>query len=305
MQAAADRLRLPAMAKKFRLTQKRQKWADSRESVTLLGSPLRHNISAEERYRDRLTRLTDKMMREVEREILRLFKSPESREYFGEDASIASMTRKTINRLSDKYVSIFNQASKSFADSMLKDVNKTSKSAMFQSLKELSGGLTIKTDFITEDMSEILKASAQENIGLIKTIPESYFEGLRGDLMRSITNPEAGGWAGMIENLHDGLTAKYKKHHNKARNIALDQTRKAYNNLNAGRMKAVGVEKYRWIHSGGGQRPREWHLEVLNGKVFSLDNPPIIEPKTGERGIPGQAINCRCTMLPIIEFSNV
>jgi len=308
MQDTDNRLTLLAMAKKFRLTQKRQAYADSRQSVTLLGSPLRHNISAEDRYRKRLERLTDQMAKEVEREITKLFKSPESREYFGdfaEDASIASMTRKTINRLSEKYVSIFNQASKRFAQSMLKDINKTSKSAMFESLKKLSGGLSIKTDFISDDMSEILKASAEENIGLIKTIPRSYFQRLQGELNRTITTPEAGGWSGMMKTINQTLKKEYRNHHNKARNIALDQTRKAYNNLNAGRMRAVGVEKYRWIHSGGGQRPREWHLNYLNGKVFSLDNPPIIEPKTGERGIPGQAINCRCTMLPIIEFKNV
>ncbi len=297
------------MPKKLRLTKKRQAWADSRESVTLLGSPLRHDVSAEIRYRKRLTGLFDKMAREVEREVLKLFRTPESREYFGKfatDASIASMTRKTVNRLSDKYVQIFNQAGKRFAGQMLKQVNQASKSSMFDSLRKLTGGLTIKTDFITADMEEILKASAQENIGLIKTIPETYFSKLQGDLMRTITNPERGGWSGMMEDIQKKLVDEYKHHHNKARNVALDQTRKAYNNLNAGRMAAVGVNKYKWIHSGGGQRPRERHL-AMNGNIYTLDNPPVIDIMYGEevRGIPGQAINCRCTMLPIIEFKNI
>jgi uncharacterized protein with gpF-like domain len=29
---------------------------------------------------------------------------------------------------------------------------------------------------------------------------------------------------------------------------------------------------------------------------------PVIDPRTGERGIPGQAINCRCVMRPLVEF---
>ena len=289
------------MAKQIRLTKKRQKWAQQRESVTLLGSPLRHNISAEQRYARKLESLTEAMTKEVSREIKKLFRSPESRDYFGTDASIASMQRKMINRLSDKYVGIFNQASKRFAESMLKDVNKSSKSAMFESLKQLSGGLSIKTDFISEDMTEILKASLEENRKLIKSIPQVYINRVNGEVMRSITNPAAGGWHGLQEQAEKMLDRSKKIVHNRARNLALDQTRKAYNNLNAGRMKAVGVDRYKWIHSGGGQRPRKHH-QKMDGNIYSLDDPPIIEPSTGERGIPGQAINCRCTMLPLLEF---
>ena len=294
------------MAKHIRLTKKRREWAEKRKNPTLLGSPLRHDIKVENRYAECIERLFDRMAKEVKRDVLKTFRTPESRKYFAEDASVASLITKTINRLSDKYVKIFNQVSKSFAMSMLKQVNKASQSSMFQSLKELSGGLGIKTSFISDDMNEILKASAQENIALIRTIPESYFQQLQGDLMRTITNPVKGGWSGMIEHIHEKLDLQYKNHHNKARNVALDQTRKAFNNLNAERMRAVGVEKYKWIHSGGGQKPRQRHIN-MNGNIYSLDDPPVIDYMYGEevRGIPGQAINCRCTMLPIIEFKNV
>ena len=291
------------MARKLKLAPTRQDWAASRQSVTLLGSPLRHNISAEDRYARRLERLSEAMAREVKREVLKLFRSPESQAFFGEDASISSMARILINKLSNKYIKIFAQASKPFAESMLKDINRSSQTSMRESLKKLSGGLTIDTDFITPDMTEILKASTVENVNLIKTIPRDYFDYVGGAVMRSITTPEAGGWSGLAARL-DGLIDERNKHiHNKSRNLALDQTRKAYNHLNAGRMEAVGVKKYRWIHSGGGQRPRKHHQE-MNGNIYSLDDPPIIDYMYGlpVRGIPGDAINCRCTMLPIIEF---
>jgi uncharacterized protein with gpF-like domain len=42
----------------------------------------------------------------------------------------------------------------------------------------------------------------------------------------------------------------------------------------------------------------------MDGKIFSFDDLPIIDRKTGERGIPGQAINCRCTMTPVYEFDS-
>jgi uncharacterized protein with gpF-like domain len=42
----------------------------------------------------------------------------------------------------------------------------------------------------------------------------------------------------------------------------------------------------------------------MDGNVYSFDDPPIIDKNTGERGIPGQAINCRCFMVPVIEFED-
>ena len=37
----------------------------------------------------------------------------------------------------------------------------------------------------------------------------------------------------------------------------------------------------------------------MNGYVFPIDFPPIIDRKTGERGYPGQLINCKCHMEPV------
>ena len=196
------------MAKKLRLTKKRQQYAQSRESVTLLGSPLRSPLSVEQRYARRIERITKQMTEEVTRELKKLFRGDTARAFFGEDASITSLNRKLINRLSYKYIGIFNQAGKPFAEQMLKGVNKSSKSAMFESLKKLSGGLTIKTDFISGDMKEILKASTIENVNLIKTIPRDYFEYVGGAVMRSITNPEEGGWSGLADKIDFMLDKK-------------------------------------------------------------------------------------------------
>jgi len=89
----------------------------------------------------------------------------------------------------------------------------------------------------------------------------------------------------------------------RARMIAHDQTRKAYNNLNRGRMEKLGLKKFKWLHTGGSAHPRKLH-QMLNGLVFSFDDPPIIDEKTGERGIPGQAINCRCRMQVVLDLEN-
>jgi uncharacterized protein with gpF-like domain len=36
--------------------------------------------------------------------------------------------------------------------------------------------------------------------------------------------------------------------------------------------------------------------------VYSFDDLPVVDERTGETGIPGQAVNCRCTMSPVFDF---
>ena len=87
-----------------------------------------------------------------------------------------------------------------------------------------------------------------------------------------------------------------------------------FNTLSARRMASVGINKVRWIH-GFPKEPRPYHARVwdgksgkkdghpngLNGFIFSLDNPPIIDEKTGERGLPGRLPFCSCRMEPVID----
>ena len=291
------------MAKRIRLTKKRQKWVKGR-SVVMRGKPLRNSITAEDRYAKKLEALTRRMTDDVSRQIKKLFESPESTEYFGEDASIGSKGRILVNQLNHKYIKLFSQMSKPYAMSMINAVDRNSKTNMHSSLEKLTGGMSIKTDFISEQMKDMIAASVAENVILIKSIPEQYLAHVGGAVMRTITQPNQGGIAELIEHIDGMLVGRDRFIRNKARNIAYDQTRKMYNRFNAGRMQAVGLNKYEWIHSGAGQQPREFHRDVLNGQIFDLDDPPIIDEDTGERGIPSQLINCRCTMRPVLEFED-
>lgn len=67
-------------------------------------------------------------------------------------------------------------------------------------------------------------------------------------------------------------------------------------------MASAGVKKFEWIHSGGGAEPRELHVSY-DGQIFDLDNPSIIDRRTGQRGLPGQLIKCKCKMRPVIDFT--
>ena len=118
----------------------------------------------------------------------------------------------------------------------------------------------------------------------------------RGRLTRSI---QTGRGMADLQPYVENLNQTTKK---RAALIARDQTSKATTAINQARMQGLGVKKFKWLHSYGGKEPRPLHKDVLNGKIFSLDNPPVIDERTGERGLPGVLINCRCRLSPVIEF---
>lgn len=99
----------------------------------------------------------------------------------------------------------------------------------------------------------------------------------------------------------------------RCRLIARDQNNKATEALFLARMSQNGVMMVKWCHSHLSNTPRDYHLTKwdghsgkrngrpngLNGFVFRIDDPPVIDLKTGERGYPAQLINCKCFLVPV------
>lgn len=280
------------------LTNKRQAWAAAREDAPAFkGESLEHSAALATKYAIALGSLTAQMTAQVKREVLATFKTDAAASHFGQDATIASQSRILMSSLSDKFNALFAKKARALADTMVTQADKQSSTALHSSLQKLSGGLSLKTKFDTAATTEIYKASVAENVSLIKSIASEYLTNVQGAVMRSITT--GNGLADLVPSLekYEGQT------HRRARNIALDQTRKVYNAINRERMTAIGIQEFEWIHSGGGAHPREDHVE-MDGNVYRFDTPPVIDKRTGERGIPGQAPNCKCTMRPRFSFGN-
>lgn len=280
------------------LTKRKEKWVAQRQPQVVRGAVLNNPSILEAKYSQRLKQIVARMTAQVERDIERLFAEPHAEEYFdqAQDASISSQARILTNALMRKFNKQFADLAPGIAEAQINAVDDASSTSVHQSLKELSGGLSLPTSGITADMSQVLNASIIENVSLIKSISMEYLSGVQGAVMRSITTGR--GLADLKPYLqkHKGITER------RANMIAYDQTRKAYNNLNRGRMEKLGLTKFEWLHTGGSAHPRELHKR-LSGKIFSFDDPPVIDENTLERGIPGQAINCRCRMRPVIDFS--
>ncbi len=284
---------------KIAITKKKQEHVAKNKTNVLRGHPLNYPASIEEKYRKKLDALILQMTTQTQREITRLFKGDAAKQFFGQDESIASQSRIVTKDLKSRFEQLFNRKSKGFAESMVNQADKQSTSNLHSSLKELSGGLSLKTSMISKPMKDIIKASVAENVSLIRSIPQQYFHQIEGAVMRSITTGNG------LEDLVPFMEKQKGITKRRASLIARDQTRKAYNGLNAGRMEAIGLKKYEWLHSAGDIEPRPLHLP-LSGNIFSFDDPPVIQYAKGSlpevRGKPGDLINCSCKMVPIIEF---
>ena len=276
-----------------KLSNKKTKWVNQFKPKVLKGTPLPNDVSLEIKVANSLKKLTDSLIKETEKELSQLFKTNNSKKFFATDESISSQARIILNALSKKYASIFLDKGKLISDYMVNQANNSSKSQVHNSLKDLSG-LSIKTSNTSQRTMEIMKASVSQSVSYISSIQERYLTDVEGAVFRSITSGEG------IKDLIPAMQKFGNMSHNKARNLALDQTRKTTNAIKTQKLKDAGVKKFIWNHSAGGLNPRQRHID-LDGKIFSYDDLPIIDD-SGTRGLPAQAPNCRCFQTPVIEF---
>ena len=255
------------------------------------GNPLIYPTSARLKYQQAIDKLIAPMTAEYEREIKKIYKA------FGVmDASISSQFRILLNALSAKWQARFTKAGKSIVDKMLYRVEAAANNNLNASLKELSGGIAISPPKLPAGLADNLTASIAENTALIKSIPAQYASRIHSVIMASLQSGGTG--AGDIFKVIKEIGLSTDK---RAKLIARDQTTKITATINAERAKAVGIKKFIWRHSKGGSEPRPLHLK-LDGEIFSYDDLPVIDERTGQRGLPGVLINCRCQAIPVLDF---
>ena len=149
-----------------------------------------------------------------------------------------------------------------------------------------------------------------ENVGLIKSIPDKYFRKIeKAVAKRASGKMTRADLAKRIEEI-GGVT------HKRAVLIADDQTAKAVNAMTVARCQRAGIKRVMWVHTNLSKEPRTYHKTQwdghtgkfngkpngLNGYIFDINKPPVIDLKTGERGFPAQLINCKCRLAPVVEI---
>lgn len=290
--------------KQFHLSKKKKKWAKTfKPTAVVRGSALNYPVGVQRRYTRGVQKIINAVIKEAVKGVRAVFDTTKAEEYYAEDAAGTSFTKAAnksldslFKRLSAKSAIEANKISRR----MVGATNKSSQASMGASLKELSGGVTLKPSEMGGQIAEVLQSSIEANVGLIVDITDSYLAKVSDAVNRSIQNGR--GLQDLIPFMQKqtGVTKRHGK------NVALDQTRKAYNSLNKARMDNVGLSKFEWLHSGGSQQPREFHLarfpKGLNGGIYDINDPPIINQATGARGLPGDEIFCHCRMIPVLVF---
>lgn len=273
---------------------------------------LNYNAGIMAWYVKELKSLTKAMVKEAGKVLAEIYKKGYPDIAF--DESISSQARIALNQLYEKYQDKFSEKGKILAKSLLNKTNKYANWQFNKNLKDMLGnnakGFLLKGAAITPEKSEIMKALLFENVSLIRSLPNEYFKQITGAVARSIENGEGVKW------LSKELKGYGAKSDRRAELIAQDQTRKAYNSINLRNFQENNIRRAKWNHSGGSREPRDYHKTKwdgvsglkdgepngLDGFIFDIDNPPVIDKKTGERGYPGQLPYCRCTMSIVIDF---
>jgi len=294
------------------MTRKRSDWVGARDT-TLRGTPMRVNAASANRAADEAQAMVRKMHLDISSQVNNLFKTPTAKnsivkapgkittENVAMDASIASQSRILMNGLIAKWQKKFNLFGNDFAKKMVSTVDRQSSNDLKKATDKLSGGLNIKTDSLSERTRDIILASTDESSSLIKTIATDYTAEVKEAISRSIST-NTGSLTSLKQTINDALQGKYKNHKNKAKNVALSQTRNAYSNIAASRMRDVGLDEYEWAHAGGSQKPNQYHVHELTGNTYRLSDSPVIDQKTQTKGKPGDWFGCKCYMIPVITF---
>lgn len=274
------------------LTARKAAAVRARRKDVVRGLPLNPPAATGDKYATKLERLVDEMTAITRREIAAFIARPSVAKHFGLDESTAHAAGRLVSALERRFAQLFDSRAQGLADWLVTSVDRASSSSLHASLRELSGGLSMKTTVLTGPLKETLTAAAKQNVSLIKSIPEKYLHDIAQAVLRSVTTGNG------LSDLLPKLAERGEITKRRARLIAEDQTRKTYSAINKQRMTKLGLDEFEWLHSGGGKHPRELH-QSYNGRVFKFSDPPVIDEGNGERGLPGDAPNCRCKAIPV------
>lgn len=99
------------------------------------------------------------------------------------------------------------------------------------------------------------------------------------------------------EQVQKMLEKEYHIMSDKAKFLAQNETSIMIAELKKATYTQMGFEEFIW-NTILDSRERPEHRK-LHGKICRFDNPPVIDERTGQRGLPGQTYNCRCGLTPI------
>lgn len=251
--------------------------------------PVHANAGIEAEYRKRLDALIEKMEASTLYFVTAAYRQNTPR--IAQDRSPADVLRGVVAALAKRWMHNFDDAAPKLAEWFGQATSKRSTDALRKILKD--GGISVEFK-ITPAMRDILDATVNQNVALIKTIPQQYFSEIEGLVMRSV---QVGGDLGTLT---AAIKDRYGVTKRRAAFIARDQNSKANAAMTRARQMEAGIDEAIWLHSGGGKHPRPSHAKAGRDKARF----PIAEgwhdPEEGRNIWPGELINCRCVSKSVV-----
>jgi uncharacterized protein with gpF-like domain len=258
----------------------------------LLGA-IHASVGIEIDYRRRLQALIDEMNRSALYWIKAAYRKspPELAEILAEDASPAATLRGAVRRLGRQWQRRFNEASVELAAYFAKEASQRSDQALARILRK--AGLSVNFR-MTAAMNDVLQATVNANVSLIRSIPQEHFTAIEGMVQRSVQTGRD------LATLTKDLEAHFGVTRRRAELIARDQNNKATGSLQRVRQVELGIEEAIWVHSSGGKTPRPSHVRAGRDRVRYRITEGWLDPAIGKFILPGELVNCRCVSRPVI-----
>jgi uncharacterized protein with gpF-like domain len=208
------------------------------------------------------------------------------------DETPAEALRRAMREMAARWLKRFDEASLKLAKWFGQSVEKRSSAALKKILKD--GGFAIEFQ-MTPAMRDILDATVNANVSLIKSIPQQYLTQVEGAVMRSV---QVGGDLGTLSK---ELQARYGVTRKRAALISRDQNAKATAAMTRARQLESGLTEAIWMHSHGGKHPRPSHVKAGREKTRFPIAEGWFDPDEGRKIMPGELINCGCTSKPVLK----
>lgn len=249
--------------------------------------PIWPNQGLESEYRKLLTKLITKMHNSILYWLSATWKANEPE--MAMDAIPAAELKKQIRILTRRWQRKFNDLAPDLGKYFALSTNKRTKKALEAILKKHGQSVDFK---MTKTMRDVLHATVNENVNLIRSIPQQYLHQVEGMVMRSVQTGRDLGQLSKDLQKQFGVTKR------RAAFIARDQNNKATSVFQRVRQVELGIEEAIWLHSHAGKKPRPTHVKN-NGKRYSVKT-GWYDPAIKKNIWPGTEPNCRCVSKSIV-----
>lgn len=253
--------------------------------------PVHPNVGIAEAYRTKLDRLVEAMHRSVVYWLKASYRANEPR-ILAADETPADALRRSMRELSSRWLKKFDEAAESLAEYFAQSVEKRSSAALRNILR--NSGMTVEFK-MTPVMRDVVDATVNANVALIKSIPAKYLSEVEDMVQRSVQSGRD------LHQLSDDLQKRLDITKRRAAFISADQNQKATSAFNRVRLQEVGVTEAIWTHSGGGKEPRPTHVKAGRERTRFSVSKGWFDPAVKQFIQPGELINCRCVGRPVVK----